>query len=170
MELFDLQLSQYLFDYGQQLPKSLVVFLASYLIWVVIVFIVLLVRRHPRKSLRIFAQALAASFLAYSINAIIGFFFFRDRPVVSLPVEALIDTSHLDKSFPSDHAAVAWALASTMFFKYKKSALLFISLALLIIIGRVLAGVHFVSDVMVGALVGLLSAWIMVLIFKSKLK
>ncbi|MAG28988.1 hypothetical protein CL632_02485 [bacterium] len=170
MEILDLQISSYLFDYGQTLPKALVVFLASYLIWVMIVLIVLLVKRHPRITMRILFYALASSAAAYAVNAVIGFFFFRERPFVSLEIEALINTSHLDKSFPSDHAAVSWALAVSMALHYKKSAILFILIALLIIIGRVLAGVHFASDVVAGAFVGSMAAWIVYLVASRKKK
>lgn len=157
MTEFDLAASQNLFDLGQGLPYELVVFLATYLFWLMIgglLFYCLLA--HRKKFARNFFLALLAALLGKAVNAIIGFFYWRPRPFVSLVFQPLIDKSSLDKSFPSDHAAMAWAVAIFVWLHNKKVGFFFILAAFLISISRVLAGVHFVSDIAAGSLIGLI--------------
>lgn len=155
---FDLQISQYFFSLGRELPVIFVRFMATDLFWVLLAFVLIvswLARgggrpRHPR----LFLQAAAAAAMALAVNAVIGWLYFRHRPFVDLAFRPLVDVAPLGKSFPSDHAAAAWALASTVWLKQKKSGSLALLLALFIALGRVLAGVHYFSDVIVGAALG----------------
>jgi len=60
-------------------------------------------------------------------------------------------------SFPSGHTAAGFVMATLTFFYYPSFAVLAYTLATLIGISRVLIGVHFPSDIVAGALLGLLS-------------
>jgi len=62
-------------------------------------------------------------------------------------------------SFPSAHAAWFFALALTVWFANRKWGWWFFTLATLMGIARVYAGVHWPIDIVAGAAVGLLSAW-----------
>src|SRR5262249_44152715 len=64
-------------------------------------------------------------------------------------------------SFPSEHAAAAWSIASVIAHEYPGplTKLLAYGAAGLISYSRVRAGQHFPSDVLVGALIGELSAY-----------
>lgn len=58
-------------------------------------------------------------------------------------------------SFPSEHATVAFAIA--IFFSSEPLLFpLMITIATLVALGRIAVGVHYVSDVIVGALIGLI--------------
>lgn len=61
-------------------------------------------------------------------------------------------------SFPSSHTAIVFALAVTIYLHNKKLGVLFLIIALLVGIGRVLAKVHFPVDIVGGAILGMLSA------------
>ena len=163
----DLQLSSQLFELGKYLPKSLVVLFASYFIWVMIVYIIFFARR-AANHMRTLVYIFIAGGVAYFINQVIGYFFFRERPFITEDVVALINTSHLDKSFPSDHSGVAWAFATFVFLIDKKSGALLMVLALFISLGRVSAGVHYLSDVFGGAIVGVVAAIFVYSIKKKK--
>jgi undecaprenyl-diphosphatase len=152
MLTLDLYVSQLLFNLGSILPHTLVIFLASYLIWLVVLIVIFRSRAQTKKVL---LQALLAVGFSYALNFIIGFFLFRERPFISLAIEPLIQVAHLGRSFPSDHAAVAATLAMIVFLHDKKSGMLLLVLALIVALSRVLAGVHFVSDVVVGSVVGI---------------
>lgn len=157
--MIDTALSSALFGLGESLPASAVVFAASYLIWVMAVLLLVALWR-ARTQYRAFALLAASGLLAYGANAVIGFFAHRERPFISHAVEPLIATAHLGGSFPSDHAAVAWALASAYALAPgTKNAWLFFVLAFAVSIGRVLAGVHFAGDAAAGAAVGLVAAF-----------
>ncbi|MBI2050801.1 MAG: phosphatase PAP2 family protein [Parcubacteria group bacterium] len=147
--------SRALFEAGERLPESLVVFLASYLIWVMAVLLLIALWR-ARTTRRAAILLAGSALLAYGANALIGFLIVRPRPFVSGEVaHALISTAHLGGSYPSDHAAIAWALGCAYALMKQKNAWLFLGMAFLVSVGRVLAGVHFVEDAAVGALVGL---------------
>ncbi len=152
----DIQASAALFAAGARLPEGLVVFLASYLIWA-FGALMLLALWKKRASARALVPLLAGSALAYAINAALHLAVFRARPFVSLDASAIITTAHLASSFPSDHAAVAFSLAAGYLFLDKKNAWLFLALAFMVSLGRVLAGVHFAGDAAAGAAVGMLA-------------
>ena len=70
------------------------------------------------------------------------------------------------KSFPSRHAYSAFSIATVTFFilPWWVGAIL-ITAAIFLCIARVLLGIHFIRDVLAGALIGVASALIGILIF-----
>lgn len=82
----------------------------------------------------------------------------RDRPAESetdpLP---LVDVP-VTYSFPSGHATVSFACATILTFALPRLAVPFYALAALIAFSRVYVGVHYPSDVVVGAVLGTLIA------------
>jgi undecaprenyl-diphosphatase len=63
-------------------------------------------------------------------------------------------------AFPSGHATLAFAMAACLHRCYPRQAWLFYMVATLIAIQRVSRGAHYPSDVVAGAGLGLVSAWI----------
>ncbi len=101
------------------------------------------------------------SFLvALAINFLIGLFIHRIRPNDAGITHALIMISP-DWSFPSDHSATSIAIASALWFQdHKKMASVLLAASLTICVSRVFVGVHYVSDVIGGAIIGVLAAYI----------
>lgn len=86
---------------------------------------------------------------------------FRDRPLheesLSFVLPHGVATGALDglSSFPSDHATLFFALATGLFFvsvRLGAAALAYVSLA--IALPRIYLGLHYLSDIAVGALIG----------------
>ncbi|MDD5251065.1 MAG: phosphatase PAP2 family protein [Patescibacteria group bacterium] len=122
-------------------------------------------RRSPdADSERVFVAVVrgtVAAALAYVANAIIGFIWFRPRPFVTLyDVHQLIDKSPLEKSFPSDHAAIAFAMAFAACRTWPRFGAALLAAAVLVALGRVFVGVHYPSDIVAGAAVGMFAAWL----------
>lgn len=111
------------------------------------------------KNRRLLIQGMASGALAYGINAIIGTIIVRHRPFVDHTVIQLIHKSATSKSFPSDHAALAFAVAGVLSFFYPKWSLGIFTVALLIAVSRVFVGVHYPTDIVAGAAVGVVSAF-----------
>lgn len=105
-------------------------------------------------------QGVISSGIAYILNAIIGYFVGRSRPFVDHAIHPLIVKAASSKSFPSDHAALSFALASILAFFYPKWSIVFFIIAFLISISRVFVGVHYPLDVIAGACIGIASAFI----------
>ncbi|MBP6884905.1 MAG: phosphatase PAP2 family protein [Candidatus Pacebacteria bacterium] len=62
-------------------------------------------------------------------------------------------------SFPSEHATTFMALAVALFFLHRKAGIFFLVLAILIGLGRILAGVHTPLDILGGCVLGALFAY-----------
>lgn len=69
------------------------------------------------------------------------------------------DAKRSNSSFPSSHAANAFALAWVLSRRYRRFAPAFMVFAALVAFSRVYLNRHYVSDVVAGAAIGLLCAW-----------
>jgi membrane-associated phospholipid phosphatase len=78
----------------------------------------------------------------------------------------LIDWAH--QSFPSGHATTGFALCFTAGFLMPRTFPVMLGLAVLIGLSRVVLGVHYPTDVLAGALVGTLGAYVVRNVFASR--
>ena len=83
----------------------------------------------------------------------------RPRPFNVIADVSVIDAKPATPSFPSGHAAMAVAGAMAGARMMPASGWLLWPLGLLVAISRVYTGVHWPSDVVAGAIVGLVCAW-----------
>ena len=99
-------------------------------------------------------SGLVALILSLCLGAIIG----RLRPfAVSSDVHLLIQAPASIFSFPSSHASVAFAVAFALLYGDVTIGLVALLMACLVAFGRVATGVHYPSDVIAGAVLGLVS-------------
>jgi undecaprenyl-diphosphatase len=85
-------------------------------------------------------------------------FVHRIRPYDAGITHLLIEPS-ADFSFPSDHATATFAIAATfLMHRMPRRGLLFLAAATLMIYSRVYVGTHYASDVLGGALTGIVAA------------
>ena len=63
-------------------------------------------------------------------------------------------------SFPSGHAAVAFGLAASLSWYFPAGRPAFIALAILASLQRLFSGAHYLSDICIGAGLGLVGAWL----------
>lgn len=112
-----------------------------------------------KSALLILARMVASATLAFSANALIGLLYMRPRPFTIHDVNQLISLHFQNtKSFPSDHTAIAFAVATTVCFFYPRAGIAALITAALIGIARVFVGVHYPFDILAGAVVGACSA------------
>lgn len=77
----------------------------------------------------------------------------RDRPPVALNIPSFIIPS--DRfSFPSGHTSAAFLVATLLAFQYPALSPVLLAWAVLIGMARVVLGVHFPTDTLIGALLG----------------
>ena len=80
----------------------------------------------------------------------------RLRPEFVIPQTLVIFDHSRSFSFPSGHATIAFAAAFILGREHKKLRWLYYLLAILISFSRIYLGKHYPSDVIVGAIIGLL--------------
>ena len=94
----------------------------------------------------------------------------RDRPYEVLNELKILIERQPDSSFPSGHAANSLASAIVFFqmFKGKKSKFSVLMAGIVIALSRVYVGVHYLSDVLVGISVGIVSGLSVCKVAKKK--
>jgi len=109
-------------------------------------------------------MSLLAVVLALGVNAVLNIVFPRPRPFLVLSAHVLVPSPPQDSTFPSDHVAVASAIAVTLLWGAETGWGIFgLFVALLIGASRVVVGVHYPSDILGGVFVGAVCAWIVFL-------
>ena len=89
------------------------------------------------------------------VNAVDGTLWVRPRPFVAHPGTVHLLLAHSrDASFPSDHAAMAFAVATVLVTLHRRLGLLAFIAAAAICYARVYVGDHYPGDVVGGAAIG----------------
>jgi len=105
--------------------------------------------------------------ISQAIVDILNIFFFRPRPFTLLPTHLLF-YAPTDSSFPSNAATITFAIAFGVFFINRKAGGLLLGLAGLLAFARVYVGVHYPSDVLGGAAIAAVTAWLISLIVRNR--
>ena len=129
-------------------------------VWIVLAVLLLFFRKTRRAGLAM----LIALGVGYAVgNVWLKELVMRPRPFVThTDLTPLLDPG--DRwSFPSGHALSSFAAATALFFFHKKTGLLAYLLAACIAFSRLYASVHYPTDVLAGAVLGILcglaAAW-----------
>jgi undecaprenyl-diphosphatase len=135
----------------------------TYLIAVAAVCLWLLARPGSDRKWKLAAgSALGAAALGLLVNHIISSAWHRDRPFATHPGAHVWGPHKTDASFPSDHASAAFGIAVAVALLDPIAGALFLILAVLIAVGRVVVGEHYPGDVLAGAAIGTVAALIVV--------
>lgn len=120
------------------------VILIAYLLWT----------KPSRGAIILLIAVLAITFGDFLSHRVLKEIFARIRPCNALPDVNLLTGCSASFSFPSNHAVNSFVLASVIGFFDKKLLAPALFLAALVAFSRVYIGVHYVSDVIAGALIG----------------
>lgn len=136
--------------------NNIVIFFADYAIFLLFALLPVLWIQKKREMV---LHTIISAFIAWLISKFLKDFFAVPRPYVANGFAPLVG-NFSDGSFPSNHTAAAFAISVSLFLhKYKWGIpLIFISLA--IGISRILGGVHYPLDILGGAAIGSIVAWI----------
>ena len=106
---------------------------------------------------RVAAVAFFSVLFAIAVAAVVGRLHFEARPFVSDSSTRLLINHSADNSFPSDHAAVAFAIAGAIVVWRHRLGAGLVVLATILAIARVYVGVHWPADIVAAAIIGLLT-------------
>lgn len=102
-------------------------------------------------------NTLLSGAVALGVNNIIGAIYHRDRPFVAHHVIQLVQHD-ASASFPSNHAAAAFAVAASIWFWRRKEGWVWLVLAAVMGFSRIWSGIHYPLDIIGGAISGILIA------------
>ena len=135
--------------------------IAAVLMFAAVPFVFPRARAARARNLRLLRDAAIAAFMGrYVITELIRFSYSRPRPFEVLADARQIIEHATGGSFPSGHAALSFAVATAVAFYYPKTSIFFFLAAFSIGVSRVAAGIHWPSDILAGAIVGIATAWI----------
>ena len=150
------------------------IFFAEYAayVWAIILALVfMLPSEHKIKNRTAIIISIVAAFIArYVVKTAIVLSLPRPRPFLALsPVQPLIATLPWEnmQSFPSGHAILFFALAASLYGFNKKIGLWAFLFAAMISIARIYAGVHWPSDILAGAVLGVLTGWLVYRFYRN---
>lgn len=115
--------------------------------------------RQDRLHVRHTCIAAGLSFLiGLGINQVILLFVHRVRPYDAEVTRLIIERSG-DWSFPSDHATATFAIAAAFLLQGpKRRGLAFLAVAVLVCFSRIYVGTHYFTDILGGAVTGIIAA------------
>lgn len=147
-----------------------VVFFAEYfpyLVAALFVFFVIFRVLLQRDKWLLLGAGFGAALVARGAVEVIRLFVERSRPFVNSEtvVALLSETSY---SFPSGHAAFFFALSTVVFLYNRRWGWWFFAASTIIGIARIAAGVHYPTDILGGAVLGIMVGYLVVRMFKTQ--
>ncbi len=110
--------------------------------------------------------------IATLVSELISVIYVRQRPFVAVSEVKLLVPHSADGGMPSHHIVFMVALITTVFFYERRFATFLALLTLVTGVARVVAGIHYPSDIVAGAVLGAgiayLYRWGMVKLFSEK--
>jgi len=144
------------------------IFCAEYLGYILLFVLALFLAVNFKKYWKMVFEALVAAFVTrFIIAEAVRFIWFRARPFVAENFIPLINQSPKEASFPSGHATLFFAISTIVYFYNKKVGIFFFIASFFIIIARVFVGVHWPSDILAGAILGILMGWLLNMLFRK---
>lgn len=138
----------------------MITFLASVLIWLMFFGLVVLWIVDGKIKKEIVIHAVFSALVAWILTEVIKNFIPSVRPFHLNGLDPLTLTVPQDGAFPSTHTAAAFAMSLTVFFHDRKVGFLYLAMAGLVGIARILAHVHYPLDIIGGAIIGIIISYI----------
>ncbi|MBI4059620.1 phosphatase PAP2 family protein [Candidatus Giovannonibacteria bacterium] len=146
--------------------EFLIIFLAKYLGWVLGLGLAASLIRANSSRIMVIEAFLSGAVARFGFTEIIRYFYNRPRPFEVKDITPLISHDP-GGSFPSGNATFFFAFATTLLFYDRRWGAVFFVGAILMGAARVLAGVHWPSDILGGAAVGVLTSCIVNFLLKN---
>ncbi len=145
----------------------LTIFFAQYSgYFLLLILVFLLLKKYKKYKNLVFVSLGSALVSRFLFTELIRHLYFRSRPFVENSVNLLIYHKPT-ASFPSGHTSFYFALSTVVYLYNKKLGTFFFLVSFLMGISRIYCGLHWPSDILVGAAIGVLVGWLFVELFKK---
>ena len=134
------------------------------IIWIIISLILISTKKYRKVGITcIIALFISLLFTDLSIKKIVQ----RPRPITLYPIENALIKVPTSYSFPSGHTSSSFAAAWVLYRSMDRYKLAYLGIAVIMAFSRMYLYVHYLSDVVGGAVIGIISATLaMVLVNK----
>jgi undecaprenyl-diphosphatase len=148
--------------------RHIAVFISGPVSYIIFPALVLLLFLYKAKSqyMNLFSLFFVTTFFAWFFARLLKEVFKIPRPFVTHP-QIIPFTNPGGFSFPSEHASVYGALVVLLFFIDIRAGIIGSLVALFVLISRMVVGVHYPLDVLVGLLLGISIALYMVFLSRK---
>jgi undecaprenyl-diphosphatase len=158
----NIELFRLINDVGKNYPalNPLSVFFAEYTLYVLIAAMIIYWFTRIEQNRMMVIQGGVAFILAEIMGKTAGLFHSHYQPFAELPdVNQLIE-KEINNSFPSDHTILFVSICVSFWLVRRKEGWAWLVLAVCVSISRILVGVHYPVDIIVGAIVSIIAACI----------
>ena len=134
----------------------------QYVLGLLLLAVIVFSKERTKKLCMAAAAVLSALLARFAVKGLILMFYSNPRPYAgNFSVRQLVSTPGENfQSFPSGHALFFFAAATAIYCYDKKLGMVFFTAALLISFARIFVGVHWPSDILAGALLGIITGWL----------
>ncbi|MGG0791931.1 undecaprenyl-diphosphatase [Peribacillus simplex] len=143
------------------------VFIAEYMIFFLVLAVLMFLFSRRNKNRIMVICAFITLVISELLAKIAGQFHSNNQPFAELPNVSRLVEKAVNNSFPSDHTIIFFSFCITFWLFKRGWGILWVILAVLVGISRIWVGVHYPADVLVGAIISIVSATI---VYKIVLK
>jgi undecaprenyl-diphosphatase len=140
---------------------NFMIFCAEYLIFGLFLISIFLFFNLTKKKekIQLIIFTFSSTILAWLLNHLISLIYFRPRPFATHDNIFLLIQHNQDKSFPSDHTTIAFALGLSIYLFNKKLGIFALICAFFIAFARIFSGLHYPLDILGGIVMASLVIW-----------
>ncbi|GIP32801.1 undecaprenyl-diphosphatase [Paenibacillus sp. J2TS4] len=149
---------------GDSFVNQLMIFFAEYAEYIFVIGLLVYWFTRKQRNRQMVLQTALAACTALAVNKVLGHLLYRSRPFVDHDVIQLI-AHDANASFPSNHAAATFVIATAIWLFRKKEGRLWLILASIVSLSRIWVGVHYPLDILGGMMNGILCAVVIHIIF-----
>lgn len=144
--------------------NSTFIFIAKYMVVILALLTIVFWFSKDRRNRMMVISATITFVVAETLGKIAGQLHSNNQPFVELAhVNQLIEKT-VNNSFPSDHTILFFSFCITFCIFQKRWAFIWVLSAILVGISRIWVGVHYPADVIAGALISIVSAFVIAFI------